>query len=179
VAKEDDSKPEEKETPETEVDETEEDDSEEEESGDEKTKTDPELEKAIRARDRAKATSRKLQEQLDAQKKKDDKPDPVAQANRRLVTSSARAVLAAQGVTDKEDQKAVIAVLNLSDIEVDDEDGPDEDMIEERITDLRRIFGSKEKQSIRTPRSTKSKDQGGAGGQTDPDKARYARILGG
>jgi hypothetical protein len=154
-----------------------------EEDAEEEKKPDPELAKAIKRRDAAIARARKAEEALAAATKKDgedDKPDPVAVANRRLVNASARTVLASAGVTDKDDQKTILAVLNLADIEVDDEDGPDEDAIEERISDLRRILGGKEPaKRTRVPASTSSKDKGGSGNASDPDAARYRAFMAG
>lgn len=167
-----------------EVDEDEKGDGEEdvEEKKDEK---DPELTKAIKRRDAAIARAKKAEEALAAATKKDgdDKPDPIEVANRRLVNASARTVLASAGVTDKEDQKTILGILNLADIDVDDEDGPDEDAIEERISDLRRILGGKapeKRTGSRVPGSTSKADKGGTGStQSDPDAARYRAFMAG
>lgn len=162
------------ETPEEETPETEPEETEEESSKVDKA----ELDKAIRRRDRALADKRKLEAELAELKKgKDEKEaDPVEVANRRLVTASARTVLAGLGIAEKADQKAVLEVLRLDDIDVDDE-GPDEDAIEERIGELRRIFGGNSTNGKRVPRSVRTADRGAGGGQSDPDAARYARIL--
>lgn len=154
----------------------------EEEDEEETSKPDPEIAKAIKRRDAALARARKAEAALAEATKKDgdDKPDPVAIANRRLVSASARTVLAGIGVTDKEDQKTILSVLDFSDIEVDDEDGPDEDAIEEKISDLRRILGGKEPvKTTRVPKSTSSKDKGGSGSTSDPDSARYRAFMAG
>jgi hypothetical protein len=186
MAKEDDKGTEVEETDEDtpELDENEKGDGEEEDSDDDKeSKPSPELTKAIKRRDAALARARKAEAALAAATKKDgedDKPDPVAVANERLVKASARTVLAGIGVTDKEDQRTILAVLNLSDVEVDDEDGPDEDAIEERISDLRRILGGKEPvKQTRVPKSTSSKDKGSSGSTADPDAARYRAFMAG
>lgn len=157
-------------------------DEEEEKEGDGKGKPD-ELKKAIARRDRALREKRKLQDELAAERAKNEKaeknePDPVEKANTRLVRQATRTALAAAGVTDREDQKLVIDALNLSGISVDD-DGVDEDDIEDRISELRRIFGGTGKASTkRTPR-VDTRDKGGSNGNTtDPDAARYKRILG-
>jgi hypothetical protein len=182
-------KDDEKDTTEEETDETEEetedestDDSDDSTEDDGKPKPGSELAKAIARRDRALARARKAEKELaDSKKDKDDdKPDPIAVANSRVVNASARALLASTGITDREDQKAVIAMIRLDDIEVDDE-GPDEDAIEERISDLRRIFGAKTSTTTRVPRTTSTRDKGGAQGGTtsDPDKARYQRFMSG
>jgi hypothetical protein len=180
----DDKANEDEKTTDLEVDEDAKGDGEEDE--DEKdSKPDPELQKAIKRRDAAIARARKAEEALAAATKKDgdDKPDPVEVANRRLVNASARTVLASAGVTDKEDQKTILAVLNLSDIDVDDDDGPDEDAIEERISDLRRILGGKapveKRTGSRVPKSTSSSDKGGSSNTADADAARYRRFMAG
>jgi len=138
-----------------------------------------ELDKAIRRRDRALAEKRKLAERIaELEKDKDtkDEVDPVTKANIRLVAASTRTILATGGVTDKDDQKTILAMLRLDDVEVDD-DGPDEDLIEERIGELRRIFGGAP--GKRRPASVSSRDKGGKdGATTDPDKLRYQRIMG-
>lgn len=160
-------------------------DGEEETDDDEEGKPSPELTKAIKRRDAALNRARKAEAALAEATKKDgdDKPDPVAVANARLVAASARTVLAGAGVTDKADQKTILSVLNLSDIEVDDEDGPDEDAIEEKIADLRRILGGKapaeKRTGSRVPGSTSSKDKGSGSTTTDPDAARYRAFMSG
>jgi hypothetical protein len=158
---------------------SEEDDSEEE--SEEKTEKDPELQKAIRRRDRAIAENRKLKAQLaekEKAEKKDDEPDPVAEANSRLVRTAAHGVLRGLGVEDKSDRVEILDLLNLSDVDVDD-DGADEDAIEEKIETLRRVFGADGKPTRRVPRTTSAKDKGGnSKDTTDPDAARYRRIIG-
>lgn len=166
------------------ADEDDADDADEGEGGgeddkDKKQQKNPELEKAIRARDRAKERARKLQEELDKTRQKDEKPDPVAAANAKLVRAEAKSQLAALGVTDKDDVAAVLGVLKLDDIEVDEDGEPDSDTIEERVTELKRIFGGAAEPKKRTPRSTSTRDKGGNNRNTsDPDAARYAAFLG-
>lgn len=134
---------------------------------------------------RAAARDRKLREaqaelaKLRA-KEEGNEPDPVAQANARLVAASARTQLAAAGVTDREDQRAVIGLLRLDDIEVDADGDVDEEAIEERIERLRTILGTKtEKRERRTPRvDTRDKGAGTKDTTTDADSQRYRRILG-
>ena len=113
------------------------------------------------------------------EKPKDEKPDPLRAANLRLVNSEARAQLAALGITDKSEQKTVIGYLNLGDVSVDDDGDVDTDEIEERISALQKIFGGKS-QRRRPPRTDPRDRSGGGSGPTnsDPDSARYARILG-
>lgn len=162
------------ESPETDGD----DDSEDEDDSkdDDKKEKDPELQKAIRRRDRALAEARRLKRELEARDKKDD-VDPVAEANQRLVRTAAHGVLRGLGVEDKEDRVEILNMLNLSDIDVDD-DGADEDAIEEKVELLRRVFGAKSSSPGRNaPRSVKTK-RNEKETTTDPDKARYRRILG-
>lgn len=161
---------------EEENEESEEDESEEEEE-EEKPEKNPELVKAIRARDRAKAEARALREKLAEKEGKDDnEPSAEEKANAKIVRSSARALLAANGITEKDDQAEVLGMLNLSDIEVDSDGDPDEDEIEERIATLRRVFGGAPNR--RVPKSS-AKDRGGNSKETtDPDAARYRRIIG-
>ncbi len=140
-------------------------------------KKDPELAKAIRRRDRAIATARRLKAELEAATKKDDdKPDPVAEANNRLVRTAAHGVLRGLGVDSKEDRIEILDMLNLSDVEVTD-DGADEDMIEEKVELLRRVFGAKPGAPGRTPPRTVKTRRDSKDTTTDPDAARYKRIL--
>lgn len=167
--------------------ETEEDaEEEEEETAEEET---PEslkerAEKAEKTAKRRDAALRKAQGELAKLREEKEKPegeDPVAKANARLVSASARTVLTAAGITDKEDQKLILSMVSLADIEVDDEDGPDEDEIESRISDLRRIFGGTskpERPGSRTPRGVKAPDRG-KGETSDADASRYRRFLSG
>lgn len=148
----------------------------EEKDGD---KPDSELARWKRRAQRRDRELRRAQAELAAAKKEKEgaEDDPVAKANKRLVTASARTILAGAGVTERADQQEVISLLNLSDISVDDE-GPDEDEIEDRIDRLRSIFGAKSSAPGRTlPRTTKTKDKGSKD-TADSDSQRYRRILG-
>lgn len=149
---------------------------------DEKEKKDPEVEKAIKRRDLAVKRAQKAEAELKKYKEKEKEEstaDPVAKANARLIFASARTVLTGMGIADKEDQKEILSVLDFSDIDVDDEDGPDEDAISEKIEALRKAFGSvSEGGTRRVPRTVKT-NKSTKETNTDPDKARYARIIGG
>lgn len=166
-----------KETEETSDSEEETEEAEGEEGSEESEGADknPDLAKAIKRRDRAIAETRRLKAELDKVNKKDTEPDPVAQANDRLVRSEVRTQLAALGVTEKADVKAVLEVLRLDGIEVDKNGDVDEDEIEDRLGELRRIFGSK---ATRQVPKVSTRDKGGNGTKkTDSDADRYARIL--
>lgn len=142
------------------------------------------LERTARRRDAAlrKAQAR-IAELEKSQREGDPKEpadDPVARANAKLVRAEARTALAAAGVTDREDQKAVLEILNLSGIEVDD-DGPDPDAVADLVDTLRRVFGGRagdgKSPRPRTPR-VDTRDRGGSKTPpADPDADRYARIL--
>jgi hypothetical protein len=165
--------------PEDELEEETEDDIEEtEERKDEKP-----LDEAAKWRKRAERRETKLREaqaelaKLRAEKDGTGEPDRDAIANAKLVNAEARAQLAAAGVTEKDDQRTVIAVLNLSDVEVEENGEVDAEVIEERISELRRIFG-KGPAPRRTPR-VDTRDRGGKPGEkVDADSARFRRILG-
>ncbi len=185
MAKEDDSNPTGENEDETGTEnENEDEDSEDEDSEDdgddsekEEDKPNPELAKAIARRDRAISEARRLRKELDEKNKKDEEKDPVAEANGRLVRTAAHGVLRGLGVESKEDRIEILDMLNLSDIDVD-EDGADEDAIEEKIDLLRRAFGAKSGAPGRTrPNSVKSKRETKET-NSDPDAARYARIIG-
>lgn len=151
---------------------------EEEEAPEEEPKPDPELEKWKKRAIRREDQLTKAQEELAKLKGEKEKPaeeDPLQKANRRLVHASARTVLTAAGVTDKDAQATVLSMLNLSDIDVDDEDGPDEDEIEKRLTKLREALAPREVR--RRPGNVSPKDRG-AGSPVDADTARYRRIIG-
>lgn len=134
---------------------------------------------------RAAARDRKLREaqaEIAKLKAKDEggEPDKEAMANAKLVASAARTQLASAGITDREDQRAVIGLLRLDDIEVDEDGEVDEEALEERLAELRRILGAKgPTPTKRTPR-VDTRDRGGSGKETaaDPDSARFRRILG-
>jgi len=140
-------------------------------------KKDPELVKAIKARDRAKNEARRLRAELDKSKKPDDdEPDPVAEANVKIVRTAAHGILRGLGIEDKDDRVAVLDLLRLDDVTVD-KDGADEDEIEERIENLRSILGAQRKTTARVPRTVKGNRETKET-NSDPDKKRYARILG-
>lgn len=140
--------------------------------------------RAVKAVERAQQRDKLLREaQAEIKKLKDPdatdtEPDPIAQANVRLVKASARTALATAGVTDRGEQAAVLAVLNLSDVEVDEDGEVDTDAIDTRIGELRRIFGGKAA-AKRAPRLD-TRDKGGSGGgDTNPDSARRRAFLSG
>lgn len=170
----------EKESEETDEDEKEE--KEEDEDEDEKDgKDDTELKKAIRRRDRVlrekRALERELKELRDKDTKKDE-PDPVKLANTRLVRSEVRAQLASAGVTERDDQKEILEILNLDGVSVGDDGDVDVDEIEDRIAILRRVFGGSSKPTKRSPRVDTRDRSSDKDKNTDPDKDRYKRILG-
>lgn len=179
MADEDPNKPENETPPETEEETEETGEDEEEESS---TPSAEDFKKLQAKATRRENALRKAQEELAKlrEKKESDEPDPVAKANARLLNASARTVLTAAGVTEKDDQKLILSMIDLSDIEVDDEDGPDEDAIEEKISELRRIFGGTDKPArpgSRTPRGVRAPDRS-KGETMDADTARYRRIIG-
>lgn len=151
---------------------------EEDEKDPEKKPKDPELEKAIKARDRVKAENRRLKAELAASAKKDDDdaPDPEKVADTKIVRTAAHGILRGLGIEDKDDRVAVLDLLRLDDVSVD-ADGADEDEIEERIDRLRDILGGPKSRTARVPRTVKANRETKET-NTDPDKARYRRIMG-
>lgn len=168
--------------PEDERDEEEETETTEEEGAEEETGS-AEVEKWKK---RASARDRRLREaqaeiaRLKAKEEGGEEPDKETKANAKLVASAARTQLAAAGITDRDDQRAVIGLLRLDDIEVDEDGEVDEEALEERLAELRRILGAKgPAPAKRTPRvDTRDKGAGGKPAETDPDSARFRRILG-
>lgn len=138
---------------------------------------DPELEKAIRRRDAALAAKKKAEDELAALRAKHepDKADPVKAANRRLVTAEARTVLTAAGITEREDQKVVLGYLDLDSVSVTDDGDVDADTIQDRVEDLKRIFGGKA-QPRRTPR-VDTRDKGGDNGKPQDAASRRRREM--
>lgn len=132
--------------------------------------------KAQRREDALRRSQARIKE-LEA-KDGDDKEDPEVVANRKLVRASAKAVLAGAGITDREAQKDVLELINLSDIEVDDAGDPDEDEITERIERLREALGAKAKPAKRTPAGRTTADRGGSrAAAVDPTSARMQAFL--
>jgi hypothetical protein len=137
--------------------------------------------KAARRENALRKTQAELAKLKAEKEKPEGEPDPVAKANARLLNASARTVLTAAGVTEKEDQKTILSMIDLSDVDVDEDDGPDEEAIEEKIDTLRRIFGKSsapEKPGSRVPRGVRAPDRG-KGESVDPDTARYRKIIAG
>lgn len=155
------------------------DDDKDDDADEKKSVPKTDLDKAIKRRDAALARARKAEAELAKTKEKEEKDDPVAKANTRIVRTATHGVLRGLGIEDKADRESVLEVLRLDDIEVDD-NGADEDAIEERINDLRRILGAGNgKATKRVPKGVDTRDKGGKGDtKTDPDEARYKRILG-
>jgi hypothetical protein len=137
--------------------------------------------KLARKADRRERELRKAQAELAELKKGQEgggEEDPVAKANQRLVRSAAKAALAEAGVP-RDDQAAVLAVLNLGDIEVDEDGEVDEDEIQERVENLRRIFGGTGGKTRRQTPRVDTRDRSSGREQVDPDTARYRNILAG
>jgi len=132
--------------------------------------------------EKAKTRDQKLREaqakikKLESPDSKDATPDPVSVANARIVRAEAKSVLAAAGITDRGDVSAVLGVLDLSSIEVDDDGEVDSDALEEVVERLRRAFGGAPTRP-RPPRLD-TRDRGGSRGEpVDPDTARRRRFL--
>jgi hypothetical protein len=133
-------------------------------------------EKAKRREEALRKAQRELKELRAKADGTDKDEDPETRANQKLVRASAKTVLAGIGVTDRADQAAVLEIIRLDDIEVDDAGDPDEDEISDRVERLRKALGVKAGKEQRTPRRQTS-DRGGNGGGTDPDSARYRAFL--
>lgn len=170
-------------------DETEDEGTEEESEGteEESGEDDPaalrkDRDSAIKRRDKALARARAAEKELAALRaakdgKESEEPDPVEEAHAKLVRSSARTALTAAGVS-KDDQADVLDLLNLSGVTVDARGDVDEDAVEDAVEVLRRAFGGTSNGRRTRPR-TDPRDRGSAGGKSDPDSERYARIIGG
>lgn len=106
--------------------------------------------------------------------------DKEAKANRKLIAGAARVELASMGV-GKEHHAAILEVLNLDGIPVDDDGEVDSDEVAERIERLRTAFGGVAKTPPnprpRTPRTDTRDQTGAAGAPANPDRARFQRIL--
>jgi hypothetical protein len=130
-----------------------------------------------RERDKYAKEARRLRE---ANADPADAPDPLAEVNARIVGERARTELAKIGVTDDDDQDAVLDRLNLAGVEVDERGRPDRDAIADMVDTLRRIFRESAPPNgrARTPRLD-TRDRAGAGGQQrSRDEERWARIAG-
>jgi len=132
--------------------------------------------------EKAKTRDQKLREaqaeirRLKSPDSADNEPDPVSVANARIIRAEAKSVLAAAGITDRADVSAVLGVLNLSSIEVDDDGEVDSDALEEVVERLRKAFGGAPTRP-RPPRLD-TRDRGGSRGEpVDPDTARRRRFL--
>ena len=122
---------------------------------------------------------RKAQARVKELEAKDsDTPEVSAEdrANQKLVRASAKTVLAGIGVTDRADQAAVLELINLSDIEVDDAGDPDEDEISDRIERLRKALGGKAPTSRNTPRR-QTADRGANQDNQDATSKRMQAFL--
>lgn len=124
---------------------------------------DPEVRKALQRRDaalkraqKAEDDARKLREKYEP---KDE--DPEVKANRKLVRAEARVVLTKAGVTETDDQKVLMDVLALDDVDVDTDGAVDSDAIQERLDAIlavaRKLTGPGGR---RTPR-VDTRDRGG------------------
>jgi hypothetical protein len=104
-------------------------------------------------------------------------PSPLEKANAKLLQAAARTVLASAGVTDRDQQRAVIDVLQLSGVEVGDNGDVDEDALSDIVDVLKKAFGGGQRRS--TPRVSPVDKGSQSGAPTvDRDTARYYRIMG-
>jgi hypothetical protein len=148
---------------------------------DKKDTTDPEVAKAIRRRDAAIKARQTAEAEVAALKEKyeKDKTDPIKVANGRLVKAEARTVLTAAGVTDKSDQAAILDFLGLDSVSVTDSGEVDTGAIEDRVEELRRIFGkAPAKPAKRTPSVDGKRGQGDGAKPADAAQARRRAMLG-
>ncbi len=141
---------------------------------------DPELAKAIKARDTAKAKTRELTDKIRELEEKlnPGKADPVAAANRRLVSAEARVVLTGKGVTDAADQRALLDFLKLDGVPVSADGEVDADAIADQVETLlsiaRKLNGGAGRKSPRVD----TRDLGGEKGKpVDPARARRLEML--
>ena len=135
------------------------------------------LQKTAERRDKALREAQAKIKELSGQQDKPTEPDKDALANTKILRAEARSVLAGTGITDKDDQLAVLDVLRLDGIDVDDDGEPDTEELEERISKLRKAFGGSAPAARRVPR-VDTRDRGGRTAEpADPDKARRLRFL--
>lgn len=117
---------------------------------------------------------------LEGDKDGDKAPDPVAQANTRLVRAEARSVLAGAGITDRKDQGTVLGYLSLAGVEVSPDGDVNADAIQDIVDDLSRIFGGTKGTGAGDKKRTfrvDTRDKGSKVPPADPDSERYARFL--
>ena len=135
------------------------------------------LEQKAARRDKALREAQAKIAELSGAKDKVDEPSEADILREGMKRTAARAVLATSGVTDKEDQSVLLSVLSLDGVEITDGE-VDTEALEERLSDLRRIFGAPAP-AKRTPR-VDTRDRGGREPvPTDPDAARYRRFMAG
>lgn len=125
---------------------------------------------------------RERQAELAKLKGESEKPTEPTEADRLrqgMVRTAGRAVLAALDVKDRDDQSAILDAIRLDGIEVDETGEVDTEELESRIEKLRKILGAP--QPVKTPRPrVDTRDRGGRDVKpTDPDTARYQRIING
>lgn len=134
-------------------------------------------EKAAR-RDKALREAQAKIKELSGGKDKTQEPSEADKLREGVKRTAARAVLAGQGIADKAAQAEVLAVLSLSDVEVDESGEVDTEALEERVEKLRRIFGGGA--TARPRPRLDPKDRGGKDATpADPDAGRYQRFLSG
>lgn len=142
----------------------------------------PTREAWAKLQDKAKRRDEKLREaqakirELEG-KPEDTEPSEADVLRSGMIRTAGRAVLAGAGITDKADQSALLDAIKLDGIEVDSAGEVDTDELESRIGELRRILGAGQAPARRIPR-TDTRDKGGRNAEpTDPDTARYRRIM--
>lgn len=136
------------------------------------------MERAAKKRDAAIAKAAKLEERLrELEGPKDDEPSEADKLRQGMIRTAGRAVLAGSGITDKKDQSVLLDAIKLDGIEVDESGEVDTEALEDRLADLRRILGAGQSTGRRVPRMD-TRDRGGRDSEpTDPDAARYRRIM--
>lgn len=110
-------------------------------------------------------------------KPEDSEPSEADKLRQGMIRTAGRAVLAGSGITDKKDQSVLLDAIKLDGIEVDESGEVDTEALEDRLADLRRILGVGQASGRRVPRMD-TRDRGGRDSEpTDPDSARYRRIM--
>lgn len=137
-----------------------------------------ELDKVVLQRQKLKDELRKLKADLAAKDKpKDQEPSEADKLRAALARTAASSVLVGQGITEKADQDAVLALLRTDALDVDADGSVDTDTLTEHLDELRRIFTPKETQR-RVVKVDTRKGQGDSGSGVDADTKRYRRIIG-
>lgn len=149
-----------------------------------------ELRKVIEQRDKIKAELREIRDKIkartdgapDTPDKPADQGEPAPDSDTdtlrtALRETAASAVLSGRGITDEKDQAAILSVLHLDTLPVDERGKVDTSTLADTLDTLAKVFGRTPDKRSDTSRVDSRRGSGDPGQARSRDSERYKRII--